>query len=398
VDVATYLERLHPVAMRLGLERMGRAMEALGHPERRLPALHVAGTNGKGSTCAMVAAALQAAGHRVGLYTSPHLVTFHERIQVDGEPISDAQLEAHLGEVRAVCPWHERGQDPLSYFEMATAVAFLHFARSEVTAAVVEVGLGGRLDATNVLAPRACAIARIGLDHQEILGGTLQAIAREKAGILKPGIPAVTGAQPPAALEVLRDQAARMGSPLTVVPSYSGPIGLRGDHQRENASLAAGALALLEEGGLTVSPEALRKGISGARWPGRLEEVAGVLLDGAHNPDGAQALARALPNLYPARPVELIFGVLADKDHRAMLRALAPLAREIHLVTPRSPRARSAASCLDVARESGLPAHTHTSCAEAIACARAGACGRGLVAVAGSLYLVGEARALLARA
>jgi dihydrofolate synthase/folylpolyglutamate synthase len=386
-----YLDSLRPLAMRFGLERMERALDGLGRPDRDLAILHVAGTNGKGSTCAMAAAALRLAGHRVGLYTSPHLVRFHERIQVDGRAIADDVLGARIDEVRRACPWHERDDDDrLTYFEFATLVGLLHLAREQVDAAVVEVGLGGRFDATNAVLPRVTAVSRIGLDHMQFLGDRVDAIAREKAGIFKPGIPAVVArAQPPAAMEALRDEAARRGAPLHVAEAtWEGAVALRGAHQAGNAALAAAALRLLSGSGVRVGEPEIAAGIATACWPGRLEEVAGVLLDGAHNPDGAAALAAALGALHPERPVELVFGVLSDKDHEGMLSELAPAVRRIHLVAP--------ASCIDAARRHGIPVDAHGSLPEALGCARGHAEGGALVCVAGSLYLVGEARRRLA--
>ncbi len=395
-----YLDTLRPLAMHFGLERMERALAALGHPERDLAILHVAGTNGKGSTCAMAAGALRVAGHRVGLYTSPHLVRFHERIQVDGRAIDDAALAARIEEVRRACPWHEGGDDSdrITYFEFATLLGLLHLARERVDVAVVEVGLGGRFDATSAVTPRVAAVSRIGLDHMQFLGDRVDTIAREKAGIFKPGVPAVVAhAQPPTALEALRDEAQRRGAPFHVAaPGWDGPIALRGPHQRENAALAAAALRLLDASGIRVGEEEIRAGVAAARWPGRMEEVGGVLLDGAHNADGAAALAAALPVLHPGRPVELIFGVLSDKDHAAMLAALAPVVRRIHLVAPDSPRARDPRSYVLVAEQMGTVADVHASLPEALACARSAAQDGALPCVAGSLYLVGEALRLLA--
>jgi dihydrofolate synthase/folylpolyglutamate synthase len=385
--------------MRFGLERMERALAALGHPERRYPVLHVGGTNGKGSTCAMAAAALADAGLAVGLYTSPHLVRFNERIQVRGAPIADETLARAVERIRAACPWHERGDegDRLTYFEFATLAGLLHFADAAVDVAVVEVGLGGRFDATTAVLPRVTAVARIGLDHTQLLGDTVEQIAFEKAGIFKPGVPAVVHAhQPPGALETLRAEARRRGAPLVVAPAaWDGPVALRGPHQRGNAALAAAALRELARAGVPVAEESIARGIASARWPGRLEELGGVLLDGAHNADGAAALADALRTLHPGRPVELVFGVLADKDHAAMLRALAPAARRLHLVAPATPRARAAADLEAGAAALGAAADRHPDLRDALACARRAAEDGALVCVAGSLYLVGEARALL---
>lgn len=399
-DPHRYLATLQPLAMRFGLERMERALEALGHPERCAPALLVGGTNGKGSTCAMAAAALRVAGHRVGRYTSPHLVRFNERIAVDGREIDDAALAAGIAEVRRACPWHDGGgaEERLTYFEFATLVALVHFARERVGVSVLEVGLGGRFDATNTVGPAVTAIARIGLDHTELLGDTLAAIAREKAGIFRSGVPAISHCeQPPEALAALRDEAARRGAPFQLAaPAWTAPLGLPGPHQRGNAALAAAALARLDEAGVPVSPAAIAEGLATARWPGRLETVGGVLLDGAHNPDGAAALAAALAALHPGRPVELVFGVLADKDAEGMLAALAPAVRRLHLVRPPTPRARSVESTAALAAAAGIAADAHgDDLAGAIACARAAAGADGVPALAGSLYLVGAARELL---
>jgi dihydrofolate synthase/folylpolyglutamate synthase len=348
----------------------------------------------------MVARALVAAGHRTGLYTSPHLVRFNERIAVDDQAIADDDLERLAEEVRRACPWHERGDEPerLTYFEFATLMALLHFASRGVGAAVLEVGLGGRFDATNVVRPLLCAVARIGLDHVDMLGDTLAAIAREKAGIFKAGVPAVvTDAQPPEALGALREVAMHRQAPLTVVPAtYAGAIALPGPHQQENAALAAGILRLLPALGVAVPEGALAEGIARARWPGRLETVGGVLLDGAHNVDGAAALAAALRSLYPGTAVHLVFGVLSDKDHQGMLRAVAGAARSLHLAVPRSPRGRPTATYRDLARSLVGRTDEHRDVPSAVACARgAAADDGGIVVVAGSLYLVGEARQLL---
>ncbi len=395
-----YLDSLKPLAMRFGLERMERALLALGRPDRELAVLHVGGTNGKGSTCAMAAEALRCAGHRVGLYTSPHLCSFNERIQVDSVPIADGDLDARIEEIRRACPWHDSGDEGerLTYFEFATLVALLYFARQRTSAVVLEVGLGGRFDATNVVTPLVSALSRIGLDHVQLLGDSLDAIAREKGGIFKRGVPAVVAhAQPPEAMRALREEAGRRGAPLEVAPpAYPGPVALRGAHQQGNAALAAAALQLLDAAGVRVGEGAVAQGIAQTRWPGRLEEIGGVVLDGAHNPDGAAALAAALPLLYPGRRVELVFGVLADKDHRGMLSALAPQVRRLHLVAPRSPRARPPETYRALAASFETPVDEHASCAEALECGRRAALADGVVCVAGSLYLVGEARGLLA--
>ncbi len=400
-DVHAYLEGLAPLSMRLGLERMALALEALGHPERCAPILHVAGTNGKGSTCAMAAASLRLAGHRTGLYTSPHLLRFNERIQVDGAPITDDELARAALRVRAACPWHDAGpaERRLTYFEFATLLALVHFEQAGATALVLEVGLGGRLDATNAVSPAVTAVARIGLDHTQLLGETIERIALEKAGIFKPGVPAVVHAhQPDGALDALRAGARRAGAPFTVAPAaWPAGVALRGPHQQGNAGLAAGALRALRGAGVRIGEPEIAAGIATAAWPGRLEELDGVLLDGAHNPDGAEALVAALDALHPGRAVELVFGVLGDKDHRGMVAALATRVRRFHLVAPASPRARPPGEVAALLAAMGARSDEHRGVAEALACARRLAADGALVAVAGSLYLVGEARGLLDR-
>jgi dihydrofolate synthase/folylpolyglutamate synthase len=243
------------------------------------------------------------------------------------------------------------------------------------------------------------AVAAIGLDHTQWLGETVEAVAREKAGIFKAGVAAVVhGVQPPGVLEVLRAEAARAGAPFQVAaPGWEGALALAGPHQRGNAGLAAAALRALREAGVTVGEPEIVAGIATARWPGRLERLDGVLLDGAHNPDGARALATALAELHPGRPAELVFGALGDKDHRGMLAALAGAVRQLHLVAPATTRARPTAELQAAAAALGIAADVHGDVGAALACARDRAGDGAPVVLAGSLYLVGEARALLRR-
>ena len=386
--------------MKLGLERMREACALLGNPERGAPALHVAGTNGKGSTCAFAEAALRAAGLRTGLYTSPHLNHFCERIRLDGLPISEERACALLEEVTARVPW-ALGDPGLTFFEIVTLMGFLAFR--EVDAMVIEVGLGGRLDATNVVEPRACAVSALGLEHTEHLGPTLAHIAAEKAGIFKAGVPAVSAGQPRAAAAVLEARAAALGTPLWRVGRdyrfesrderpfcYAGPRwtvraepGLPGHHQRANAALAC---ALLEVSGLCEARHA-EAGLCSATWPARLERFGDVVVDGAHNVPAARALARALVALFGGRPFSLVFGALRDKDVRGMLNVLGPLAQEIHYCAPDSPRAVPPEELARI-----HPGRVHATVAEALSAAVAAA---GAAACCGSLYLAGEVRALL---
>jgi dihydrofolate synthase/folylpolyglutamate synthase len=381
-----------PLGMRLGLEPMREACAAAGHPERAFEAVHVAGTNGKGSVCAMVESIARAHGLRTGLYTSPHLCRFAERIRIDGEPIDDARLAPLLLEVVDRTPG-------LSFFETATLAAFVAFREAKVDLAVIEVGIGGRLDATNVLlAPRAAAITRIALDHMDRLGPTLADIAREKAGIAKPGMDLVLGPIEGDALRTILGVAQANGARTTLASSDpeavgfagSAAIGLAGAHQRDNA-----AIAYLLGARIGASREARTHGIASVSWPGRLETIADeggpVLLDAAHNPDGALSLAHHLGSSgrSPERSA-LVFGTLADKDWATMLGTLAPCADHRFYVRPqgRTPTPPSSLAAL-------APGACAGSLDEALASARRAVGPAGLVVVAGSIFLVGEARALL---
>jgi dihydrofolate synthase/folylpolyglutamate synthase len=383
------LKRLYeriPLGMRLGLESMQAACVLTGHPEAAFPAVHVAGTNGKGSVCAMVEAIGRAQGLRMGLYTSPHLSRFAERIRIDGEPIGDDALASLLA--RSL----DAGAE-LSFFEAATLAAFLAFREAGVDLAVVEVGLGGRLDATNVLPrPRAAAITRIALDHTDRLGSTLVEIAREKAGIAKPGLDLLVGPMPPevraAIVEVARAHEATVTAldESAPVPAH---IGLAGEHQKDNARLAA---ALGERMG--ASSGAIEEGIAGVRWPGRLERVGGFLLDAAHNPDGAGSLARHLRSLgLPRDEVALVFGTLGDKDWAPMLDLLAPLAGKRIYVAPHGASRLGIDPTAMAARHIGTVSPSVEDALAAVAAWRPSP--SSLAVVAGSLVLIGQFRAAL---
>jgi dihydrofolate synthase/folylpolyglutamate synthase len=416
-EAKRFLESLSRFGWRLGLERMHRVLEALSHPESRFRVLHVAGTNGKGSTCAFAASMLRCAGLRVGLYTSPHLVRVNERIQVNGAEISDQEFTEGIEAVLRAFPQARASDDPLTFFEMVTVLALWYFARKSVDVAVLETGLGGRLDATNVVHPAAAVVTRIGLDHTGLLGGTLAAIAGEKAGIFKPGAQAIIARQPSEALEVLETCArAAQGHPRVAGRDFAlegeGPFRFRAGervigrlnlslvapYQRENAEVAVEAVhAILPE----IDPRAVRQGLANTRWPGRLETACSTpltILDGAHNPDGARALAQAVHVLWPDRRVVLVLGVLADKDYRTIASALLPLACRAFLASPRTERALDAGVLAGIAEEMGIECAVCSSIAAAVRAAQTEARmdeERSLVLVAGSLYVVGEARALL---
>jgi dihydrofolate synthase/folylpolyglutamate synthase len=404
------LAQLSPGGDRLGLDRITRLLDRLEQPHRNLPPVfHVAGTNGKGSTCAFLRAALEAAGHRVHLFTSPHLVRFNERFRLAGRLIEDEALAELLAEVLDA----SAGIEP-SFFEVATAAAFLAFSREPADAAVVEVGMGGRLDATNVIErPLVCGIVALGIDHQHWLGVTLAEIAGEKAGIAKPGVPLVTLDYDPAAAERVSAVAAERGASWLPCGSawaaavdqaairyrdrrgellLPGPH-LPGLHQSLNASLAVAMLRHQDR--LPVPERALATAMSSADWPARLQKLASgplvgsreVWLDGGHNADAAQALAEAVRGM---APLTLIVGSLRTKDPRGLLAPFRRIASQVHTVPIADHDSFTAAELADIATELGMPAKPFGGMEDALAAAPAGL----PVLIAGSLYLAGEVLAL----
>jgi dihydrofolate synthase/folylpolyglutamate synthase len=381
---------------KLGLDRIRKVLAALGDPQTAFRVVHVAGTNGKGSTCAMIDAGLRAARIRTGLFTSPHLVEPTERIQIDGIAVSPEQFRQAFQIVHHAAEQLDLDCHP-TYFETVTAMAFWLFRELRVDTAVVEVGLGGRLDATNVVNPALTVITAIDFDHEIYLGHTIEAIAGEKAGILKPGVPAVFAKQRAEAAAVLDRRAAELG--IRVRRAEEFPIRdleidargahfsgiycpLPGEHQIDNA--VAAALALNELG---VSP----KGIADARWPGRLEHIApnpDIILDGAHNPAGARALARYLERFYSDRKLWLIYGAMRDKAVEEIAGILFPLAAELIFTAPDYSRALRPEALVEIAGRGEIAASVH----EALARARAGATVDDVIVITGSLFVVGEAR------
>ena len=411
-----FLHGLQRHGIKPGLGTIQALLAVLTHPERRYPSLHIGGTNGKGSTAAMAASVLQAAGYRVGLYTSPHLVDFRERIQVNGEMIPEERMAVLTDRVRAV------GGPPRepTFFEFTTALAFQYFSEAGVDVAVVEVGMGGRFDATNVLAPVAVAITNVALDHQEYLGDTIGAIAFEKSGIIKPGVPAVIGRVSDEAAAVIMRAADERGAPLHWLrrdfsvagestahfrydglrASYDGlACPLAGRHQLNNVACALALLEVASKRGLLVSDEAVRKGLRTVRWGGRLETVDSrpqIILDGAHNPDAAAALAAYMADVRRKRPgarVILVLGMMRDKDREGFLGHLLPYADEVIVTQARMPRAASVQELEASAR--GRVVHMRSEPAEAMALARRMAAPDDLILITGSLMLVGEAKAIL---
>ncbi len=400
--------------IKLGLERVQAALAALGSPQLRVPSLHVAGTNGKGSTCAVAASCL-AQRYRTGLYTSPHLERVNERIQVQGSPIDDEVLGRRVLEVLG-----QLGNEPgLTFFELGTVVALWHFAQERVDVAVLETGLGGRLDATRAGHAVVTAITAIGLDHQEYLGDTLPLIAREKAGIIRPGVPVIVSAQPDGVLPVIAERAAELGAPLSTEGqdfsldadgTYRSQAGgvlplsytLRGPHQRHNVATAVACVEALGAAGFPLDEAALRRGVALARWPGRLELFSGppdVLLDGAHNPAGVDALLTALSAEFPGRPVHLVFGVFADKAYEVMVARLFSACASVVVTPLPSPRGLAPEVIVQTARNCcpAVPVAPAGGVVEALEAAQqAASVDGGLVLVAGSLLLVGLARGRLA--
>jgi len=414
------------------LDRMRALMVLLGNPEQKYPSLHVAGTKGKGSTSALMASALTAAGYKTGLYTSPHLQDYVERIQVDGRPISHAQLVKLVEQVKP----HVAAVPKLTTFEITTALGFLHFAQQNVEAAVIEVGLGGRLDATNVVTPRVSVITSLSYDHMAVLGNTLTLIAGEKAGIIKPGIPVVSSPQKDEALVVLervaRERHALLmlvgrevlfaagersldGQTLSVSSKQKAEdrkreaegrnqeaennqesvilrVPLLGQHQVVNA---ATAYAALKSSGLGISDEAIQKGFAAVSWPCRFEIVCReplVVIDSAHNADSARRLRQALDDYFPGRPVIWIFAILEDKDAAGMLTELAPRLTRVIATQADHPRALEVEKIVVLVQQAGIPVEAVKSPSAALVRALELASDHAIVLSAGSVAFAGEVK------
>jgi dihydrofolate synthase / folylpolyglutamate synthase len=407
-DTLAYLSRLNKMGIRFGLDPIRLLMGRLHHPQNSYPAVLIAGTNGKGSVAAMTASILSAGGFRTGLYTSPDLTDFRERIRIDGKMINHGEAAICAQRVK------EKITEDVSYFEFLTAMAFLHFRRQRADIAVMEIGMGGRLDATNIVAPLLSVITNVSLEHREYLGNTLEEIAREKGGIIRTGGRCLTAATQPRVIETLeaicRERRAtlyRLGEEIRVrihrdgTFSYHGirhsyerlSCPLAGRHQFANAALALGAVELIGDAGFPVDEHTVAEGLRNTRWEGRLEilrQAPMLLVDGAHNPAGAATLRRALQTDFPRRRLILIFGVLGDKDYPAMVKRLFPLADRIILTRPHSERSLSPDLLLPVAGRFGRNVECIENPGDALKSALARAGKEDLVCVAGSLYLVGE--------
>lgn len=425
-DAVAYINTPRWQASRLGLERTVDLLDRMGRPQDALRFIHVAGTNGKGSTCAYLDSILRCAGYKVGLFTSPFIEVFEERIRVNGENISREDLTSVTLFVKqhAEAIYAQTGDHPTE-FELMTAVAMEHFRRSACDIVVLEVGLGGRLDSTNVIdSPEIAVLARIGLDHTALLGNTLAEVAGEKAGIVKAGSPVVSWPQDPEAQAVVERVAAQKGCDLRC-PDFSqlelgaceGPSSpkrlftykgvpyetrLLASYQPYNASLAIEAVECLRQRGWSISAGDLQEGVARAVWPGRFEVVASdpvTIIDGGHNPQGAVVLAESLDDIAPGKKVVLVMGVLADKDYVPMLQSVLPHAAELYAYAPANPRALSAqdlVQCVEEMAGGGFKVQACESPEEALLEAREAAGAKGLVVAFGSLYSIADLKRALA--
>jgi len=436
----SFLDHLQLFKIKLGLDSMERFLTTLGNPQHDFPCIHVGGTNGKGSTGAILLSILTRAGYRVGLYTSPHLSSVRERFKIGAEYISKQDFAATASQIKT-----RLNGGNITYFEFTTALAMLWFAKKNIDLAILEVGMGGRLDATNVVTPLVSIITNVSMDHEQYLGATLGDVAAEKAGIIKPGVPVVSGAARDDSLRVIASTCEERRSPLYLLDrdftgrrnnhgrsswTYSGitqsgtqthkvmndlPLALKGDHQVDNAALALAALEIVQDP-FPINETDLQAGLEQVRWPGRLEEfwrnkqgrirstppISGennwthYLLDGAHNPDGAQTLKKSLQNTFSYQRLALIWAAMSDKDVSGALLEVAPLAESIIFTRPESKRAappeqlqkllpnalKSRSTCVPTVEKALQAAADMTS-------------DRDMICVAGSLYLVGRARELL---
>jgi len=408
---------LRRFGIKLGLSTIRRILEELGNPQNHFACIHVAGTNGKGSIASGIASILNAAGYRTGLYTSPHLVTFNERISINGKPISNARVVAAYKAVKNV---HHGSREP-TFFEFATAMALYDFGRETIDWAVIETGMGGRLDATNIVRPAVSIISNLSLEHQDYLGNTLAQIAAEKGGIIKKGVPVVTGVRQTGALSVLNNIAAAKSAPVLRLGkdfrvrrksgstfTYFGmqnrwpdmKTRLMGRHQVDNAAISLAACECLSRGGASISEENCRQGLLNLFWPGRLEIVSEsprIILDGAHNLVAAQNLATFLAQETDQRPITMVIGILDDKPYKAMLSALIPVTQKVIFTRPKIDRGLPPETLYAEARQYGKEMMLLPDVQQAVQRAVNQATPDDVICIAGSLYVVGEARASLSQ-
>ncbi len=386
-----YLESLIPRDFRLELGQIRETCNMFDNPQLAFPTIHIAGTNGKGSTAAFLTSILMHSGYRVGLYTSPHLLNVRERIQIDRLPIPEDALAFHAARIKDSLP----DEKALTYFEFLTLLAFLYFQEQKVDFAVVETGMGGRLDATNVIVPQVVVITPISLDHTRHLGRTLTEIATEKCGVIKRGVPTVVAAQPPEVMDVIRKWCDEMGSPLIEAQpdEITQKLGLMGEHQKQNAACAVEAAHLLADANFKI--EGINKALAGTRWDGRIEKVKDsprVILDGAHNPAGADALAQFIGKEIKRNNAVLMLGIKADKDIRGICRFLVPKVREVICVSVPSEHGASPKDIAARARSFGAEVHQEGDIGEAISKWMGKLGSKDTLIISGSLVTVGAAK------
>jgi dihydrofolate synthase / folylpolyglutamate synthase len=410
-----YLFGLQKYGIKFGLNCTEKILTRMGNPHHSLRCIHIAGTNGKGSTAAMLSSMLKQQGLRVGLYTSPHLVRFTERFRIDDVEVSPERILEVFGRVRQVID----DAEPPTFFEVVTTMAFQYFAEEKVDWAIIEAGMGGRLDATNVMRPQVSVITNVSFDHEEFLGKTLRAIAREKAGIIKHWVPLVTGAQQPLVQAILKAACLRRDAPIYRLGKdfrtkrnvdgsirYEGlrrrfpslDLNLAGGHQFHNAALAIATLEVLENNRvLNINPAAIQEGLLQVHWPARLEilqESPLIVLDGAHNPQGAECLRDALKQLFPKRRLHLVVGIMADKDLRGILSRLLPRAETVIFTQPKYARAANPEALRRLARPYLQRLYVISDPESAIQQAKSLAASGDVICITGSLYFAGEVKEL----
>jgi len=386
-----FLNKLQSKGIKLGLGRIKKFLAFAGNPERQFKVVHVAGTNGKGSTAAMIESILQEAGYKTGLYTSPHLVNFNERFRVNGKDISDRTLLVLVKETRKQV---KKSDVDLTYFEFVTAMAFKHFAKQKVEIAVIEVGLGGRLDATNMVNPVLSVITNVEREHEERLGVSFVEIAGEKAGIIKKGKPVVTAEWKESVLRVFRKKCREKNAPLYIVKKpFSKKIGLSGSFQKWNAALAVKAIGLLNEGDFKISDKAVAKGLLKVKWPGRFQIVKKkpvVIVDCAHNPACCIVLAKSFREKFPGKKALLVVGISEDKRVKKMAAALAPIAGKV-FVSGAGYKPMTLDKVAKAFSEQGFEVEVAFSVKKAVEAAFSAAKKADIVLVTGSCFVVGEA-------
>jgi dihydrofolate synthase/folylpolyglutamate synthase len=419
-DSLDYLYGLERHGIVFGLSNIRNILKALGNPHEKLKVIHIGGTNGKGSTAAMIQSILSQCGYRVGLYTSPHLISFTERVRIDDREITEGEV-VHLTERIRKAVRKSGISETFTFFDFTTAMAMLYFVEGEVDLAVLEVGLGGRLDSTNVVNPLFAIITNISLDHRNYLGDTLEEVAREKAGIIKEGKAVITAATQPKVVDLFRriclekkallyrvgrDFRRRRAGPRRF--HYHGvrlnlpnlELNLAGRHQIVNATTALGAIEMLKGNGYRIRREAIHEGLRAIQWPGRLEVVMQpptVLLDGAHNPGAAQRLREAIAEEFSYERLLLALGIMNDKDYRRIISILVPLADMTLLCKPRCERAAPPQVLLNEVRRIGGKGKTVEDVGEAVQSLLSMASKRDLICITGSFYTIGEAKAFLLR-